>query len=319
MMGNQQTHSNRKVWAILGGLITVLTLMVASAQLLNDRYSAGQADNASATAIAIQKHQVQILSEIATSAAQNPGIGPTATAIAERAGQLAGTLTALQNGDGQTGSPATPAKMDTPTSEPKYSGLISFASQSDSSILNPIFKWQAGGSAGSSYDLTIHPGTLAIAADGKTVQWGETNTAPIMLLPIRGNFDTSVGLVFNPQYHDQVAGLGVRSSENKNTYLRIIRFTGFPSGNGIVVQSVNDGEPSGGSYVNYKGNQVYLKIQRQGTIFNLSYSADGSSWDSLDKDFVFGLPSEVEIFLMVYSTDNHGIVGQFSNFEVSSK
>lgn len=206
-----------------------------------------------------------------------------------------------------------------PTSEPKYSGLIPFASPNDPSALNPSFRWQSGGSTGSSYDLKIHPGSLTIAADGKTVQWAGTNTAPLMLLPIRGNFETSVGLVFSPKQWDQVAGLGVRSSEDKNTYLRIIRFAAFPTGDGISVQGMKNGSPTPGNSIAYKGDQAYFKIQRQGNIFNLSYSTDGSSWEILDRDYVFGLPSEVQIFLLVYSTDSRGIVAQFSNFEAASK
>jgi hypothetical protein len=122
-MNNQrESRKHGLTWSVLGGIVAVLTLMVAGAALLNDRYTANQTNIANATALAIHNSEVRILSEIATTESQNPRIGPTATAVAARIGQLESTLAALTGDRGKSNVPPVQATVDIPTFTPPPTG-----------------------------------------------------------------------------------------------------------------------------------------------------------------------------------------------------
>jgi regulation of enolase protein 1 (concanavalin A-like superfamily) len=156
-----------------------------------------------------------------------------------------------------------------------------------------------------------------IAGSG-TEQWQGSNSAPLILYPFKGNFEAEVKVVFSPTQNYQIAGLGVRSAIDNNAYLRISRVIGL-AGQGILMQSNTQGGGFHGGFSPYADDTVYLKIERRGSLFNFFYSVDGGNWVNLQKDYVFDMPAEVEIFLIAYSTNNNGVIAQFSDFQVFGK
>jgi hypothetical protein len=63
---------------------------------------------------------------------------------------------------------------------------------------------------------------------------------------------------------------------------------------------------------------IWLKLERRGSLFTLSYSANGSNWVTLEKDFVFEMPIDTEIYLCAMSGAK-GVVAQFYDFKVFPK
>jgi hypothetical protein len=203
--------------------------------------------------------------------------------------------------------------------QPPSPGLILFHASNNPQALNPVLDWQRGESYANTYDLTLYPGALALIAGPGTDQWQGRNSAPLILYPFEGNFETEVKVVLSPTEKYQMAGLGVRSAADKNTYLRITRLMDNP-GQGILMQSSIQSTGFRGSFSPYLDDIVYFKIERRGSLFNFHYSSSGRYWVNLQKDYVFNMPTEVEIFLVVYSTtSSRGIVAQFSDFQIVRK
>ena len=88
------------------------------------------------------------------------------------------------------------------------------------------------------------------------------------------------------------------------------------SGQSISVQGGNGLRLNNTPYVD---DEVYLRIERRGPLFTLSYSANGTNWVPLQKDYVFEMPNDIEVYLIVYSTSDEGTFAQFSEFEVTPK
>lgn len=203
---------------------------------------------------------------------------------------------------------ATPTVTPTPT--PRPSGPVTFASPDDPNALNSVFGWQPGGSEASTYDLSMHPGELTLIAGPRTDLWSNTNTAPLVAYPYTGDFEAQVKVVFTPEGSNwKIAGLGVRSVQNPLNWIRITKG---------LHQEINVASGGGRNlnYTSYSNDTVYLRIKRQGPLFTLSYSSNGINWIDLQKDYVFEMSDDVEIFLTVYSTSNEGAIVQFSDFSV---
>ena len=164
------------------------------------------------------------------------------------------------------------------------------------------------------YDLMVNPGMLTLIAGGWTEQWDKTYTAPLVVYPFEGNFEAQVKVMFAPVRNYQAAGLGVRPAQTQDTFLRIARH--FHDGQGLGVSGIQQGKGFGYG-VSYTDDTAYLKIERQGMLFTFSYSTNENNWVVLQKNYVFEMPTEVEIFLVCKSaTNNEGIIAQFSNFIV---
>ena len=222
-----------------------------------------------------------------------------------------------------TDIPASPTPIPTETPLPPtptpYSGPIPFASPSDSNALNPIFGWQPGSSEASSYDLTLNESMLTLIAGPRTDQWGPTNTAPLVAYPISGNFEAQVKAIFSPVQDPQLAGLGVRSAQDQNTWLRITRTFDHATGQSVSIIGAQQGHGLRLNATPYSDDTVYLKIARRGSLFTLSYSTNDQNWIDLQKDYVFEMASDVELFITVFSVNPHGITAQFSDFIVEPR
>ena len=217
----------------------------------------------------------------------------------------------------------TPTYTPSPTLEP-VPKIIPFGSHSDPGLLNSAFGWQPGGSTVNTYDIASSPNALTLIADGNTHQWAELDSEPIVFHAIEGNFETQVKVVFNPMWGHELAALGVRSIRDHNTWLRLgTVYTVFSVGSEpeqhIVLDVDNQGQGGKIRTSPYPANTVYLKIGRQGPIFDFSYSSNGIDWIALQRDYVAEIPANVEIFLTVGSWANGGTSAKFYDFKVLSK
>lgn len=210
----------------------------------------------------------------------------------------------------ETPLPPTP----TPTPNPD---LIPFASPSDPNALNPVFGWQPGGSEASAYDLTMYPGALTFISGPGVNQWKRRDSAPLVLYPIKGNFEAQVKVVFNSDQQDgQFAGIGIRSIQEPKTWLRLLR----GGSQALAAQASQGGRGILLNEIPYTDNTIWLKLERQGSIFNYYYSANESNFVALEKEYVFEMPTDAEIYLFTMSVpENKGFVAQFYDFQVYPK
>ncbi len=209
----------------------------------------------------------------------------------------------------------TPIAIQTPTVISAY-GSIPFGAPDNASALNPVLIWQQGGSSASGYDLTLNPGWFTMITGKETDQVDATDSAPLVYYPYFGNFTATVKMEFVSNVCCQHAGIGVRSAADHTTWLRIAKH----ENNGMRAAANTAGRVTWLDYAPAPGNVVYFKVERSGSVFNLSYSADNVNWTALESNYIFELPNEVEIYLLVLSVHNgEGILAKFSDFTVTQK
>jgi regulation of enolase protein 1 (concanavalin A-like superfamily) len=224
---------------------------------------------------------------------------------------------------------ATQTPADTPiftpnaTEEPAPE-VIPFGSLGNPGLLNAAFGWQAGGSTVNTYDLAAYANVLTLIAGGSTDQWAEVDSAPLIFYPLQGNFEAQVKVVFNPVWGHELAALGIRSTRDHNTWLRLGGvYAVFTEGNGPEHHIVLDVDDQGiGGKIRtspYPANAVYLKIERKGSVFDFFYSEDGVNWTALITGYIAEMPANVEVFLTVGSWGDKGISAEFHNFTVLRK
>ncbi len=209
----------------------------------------------------------------------------------------------------------------TPTPTSVIAGIIPFSVSDNPEALNPVFGWQPGGSQANAYDLTMNPGALTLIAGSGTVQWENRDTAPLVAYPVEGNFEAQVKVVFSPVKDYQYAGIGIRSTQSHNSWLRIARSAdSHVGGQSIYIIGDQQGRALRLSSSPYTDDTVWFKVERRGSLFTLSYSTNGNNWIALEKDFVFEMSVDTEIFLIVFSTpSDKGAVAQFYDFKVFPK
>lgn len=209
----------------------------------------------------------------------------------------------------------------TVTASANEANLLSFSDPNDPSVLNPEFSWQEGNPGANAYDLTREPGTLTLVAGAGTEQWQQTNTGPFIVLPVSGDFDVSVRMEASPVELYQRAGIGIRSSQDMNTWVNISRnYHGVISGNqGIMVLANQQGNSVLLNNVPYTGELCFFKIERRGSEVSLSYSEDGTTWNVLQANYVANFGDPVELFLMASSTSGQGLTAQFSDLTLTPK
>ena len=194
-------------------------------------------------------------------------------------------------------------------------GTIPFSAPGSPNTLNPVFGWQPGSSSASTYDLALNAGALTIISGPKTDQWSDTDSGPLVTYPQTGNFAAQVKVGFSPEgSRYKVAGIGIRAVQDHKNWLRITRIL-----EGSQVVRVQGGRGLSLNETPYVGDETFFRVERRGPLFTLSYSTNGVNWIPLQKDHVFEMPDEVEIYLIVYSTSGEGALAQFSEFEVTPK
>lgn len=213
--------------------------------------------------------------------------------------------------------------IDTVQNSTPLPDLVSFGSSNDPTTLNPLLGWQQGGSDANGYNLTLKPGSLVLISGPGVRHWDNTSTAPLILYPFEGNFESQVKLVFLPTSSRdcQYAGLGIRSAQDPFNWLRLglrqcdrpkqVAVQGDSGGNGLEIGQ--------DAWPDFPEDTVYLKIERNGSLYTFSYSSTGVNWVILQENYVFSLTDKVEIFLVTVARTNSGITAEFSDFIVSQK
>lgn len=141
---------------------------------------------------------------------------------------------------------------------------------------------------------------------------------------MQGNFEAQVKVVFYPRWGHELVALGVRSSQDRTTWLRLggvyAAFTDGSAPEYHVVLEVDD-QGRSGRIKTYPSptSAVHVKIERQGSVFNFFYSADGVNWTALITGYVAAMPVNVEIFLTVGSWGPNGISAEFHDLTVLRK
>jgi hypothetical protein len=210
-----------------------------------------------------------------------------------------------------------------PTAKP-VPEIMPFEAPGNPGLLNPAFGWQPGNSPTNAYDFTASPNTLTLISDGHTDQWAELDSQPMVSYPIEGNFETQVKLVFNPMWGHELAAIGVRSTQDHHTWVRLGGvYAVFSQGSGpeqhIVLDIDHQGQGNKIKTSPYPADSVYLKIERQRSVFDFYYSSDGVNWAALQTGYIEVMPANVEIFLTVGSWGDGGSSAKFYEFKVLSQ
>jgi hypothetical protein len=227
----------------------------------------------------------------------------------------------------------TQAPTDTPTPSPTSSHtstqepgpeIISFGEPGNPGLLSGVFGWQPGNSSTNAYSLTSSSNALTLIANGHTDQWAELDSQPVVFYLLEGDFETQVKVVFNPIWGHELAALGVRSTQDHNTWLRLGGvFAVFSEGSQpeqhIVLDIDDHGQGGKIKTSPYPANTFFLKIKRQGSRFDFLYSANAINWTTLQRGYVADMPASVEIFLTVGSWGDRGISAEFHDFTVLRK
>ena len=224
--------------------------------------------------------------------------------------------------DTPTETPLPPATL-TPVPTKPVPQTIAFTLPGDPSRLDTAFGWQQGNSAVNSYNLSEEPNAVTLIADGHTGQWATEDTEPVISHPIDGNFEVQVKITYSPMWGHELAAIGIRSAQDHNTWLRLgAVYAVFSQESGLEQRIVLDIDDHGaGNKINtvpYSANAVYLKIKRQGPVFDFYYGSDGSNWIALQTGYVADIPANAELFLTIGSWGDGGVSGTFSDFQLLS-
>lgn len=289
-----------------------------------------QAMSAGATAIAIQATE-----QAASNAATVEAVGATATAqaisadatsqaisaaaTAQAAAAAAAAQAASMTATAQAGATAQSVsiiltaqvrRVITPTPTP---ALIPFSQGGGQ--LAPVFKWRQGGSSANAYALGKGP--IQIVAGSKTDQWSKVDTAPLILYAINGDFQVQIRLYYSSKQSAEFAGLGVRSSTDAYSWVRIGLVHGATAQERTVVVDIDDkGTSSKIASVNYAKDEIFVKITRSGQDLTFYASPDGQSWTTI-KSYSLKMPELVEVYLTAFAWGNTGTSVWFEDYRVS--
>jgi serine/threonine protein kinase/regulation of enolase protein 1 (concanavalin A-like superfamily) len=204
-----------------------------------------------------------------------------------------------------------------PPSPTPLSGDILFGLPDSPSTLNSIFEWRQGSSPNSSYDLDGGPNKVQLHTGPNTDQWESVDTAPLLVFPIEGDFIAQVKVLIDPQVSYQRAGLGIRSAQDHSTWINISRQ--YSSGDVVQGYARQQRVSSGLQFTGYPNDTIYLRTERSGDSFTLSYSEDGSNWTNLETGYVVAMPQGVQVYLFVLSTIEEEITAEFSDLKIILK
>ena len=176
--------------------------------------------------------------------------------------------------------------------------------------LNPAFQYVPGNNQDNAYK--VYPdGVLAINGAPYTNQWGTDFSAPLITYPITGDFTTQVTVSAVPVESYHVASFGVRSAYDPAKFIRL----SFAMNNGrLTVDSSANGTLITSNF--YSGERVYFRIERQQSMYAMSYSFDNVLWLPLAQNASYPLPDDVEIFFSAYSTTALPFTAEFTDFQV---
>jgi regulation of enolase protein 1 (concanavalin A-like superfamily) len=240
------------------------------------------------------------------------------------------------NGDSLIPSlPGTNGSDNGGNTERAEGAAISFAAPDNPTSLNPDLSWQRGGSNANNYDLERTPGSLTLVAGAYTSQGRsltETSLDPPMITyPVQGDFTAQVRVTVSCPSSKYImfpsTGIGIRplnSSQIDPLFRNWLRMTlncdPFSQQTFVeVLERYIETTSLATNQVNE--NTIYLKMSRQRSLFTLAYGSDGNRWTTLKRDYVFDVPSNAEIYLLVQagSESRQGFFAELSDFRVEEE
>jgi len=209
--------------------------------------------------------------------------------------------------------PSVPTPMNSISSP--LIGLIPFRDPNNPDILNSFWGWQPGSSTASDYSLEMNPGALTLIGGSGSSYWGGNFASPLLLHSVQGDFEAQVKVVGLPKRDIQGFRFGVRSSQDRSTWVAITRASQDNIGGQLISASMSQqGNSRLTNITPYPNDTVYLKLSRTKSLFTLSYSVNGNNWVTLEKNYVFELSIETEIFFSIESTPPDGFIIELSDF-----
>lgn len=161
----------------------------------------------------------------------------------------------------------------------------------------------------------MNPEALPLIGGSGSSYWGGNFTSPLLLHSIQGDFEAQVKVVGLPKRDIQGFRFGVRSSQDRSTWVAISRGSQNDIGGQLISASMSQqGNSRLTNITPYPNDTVYLKLSRNKSLFTLSYSINGNNWVTLEKNYVFELPIETEIFFSIESTPPDGFIVELFDF-----
>jgi regulation of enolase protein 1 (concanavalin A-like superfamily) len=181
----------------------------------------------------------------------------------------------------------------------------------------PIYSWYQGDPR-NHYELLPSPNSFRVTAASSTDMNGGVKTAPLIVYAKSGDFDARVKVVASPSVPCQFAGMGVRPTHSADAWLRIGRQS-CGANNQLVTTLDNQDQSRLGfgenDVVSYSFTTVYLRIQRTGQLFTLSYSRNGSDWQIIANKYALPMEEHVDIFLVTLSHNgSESLTADFYDF-----
>ena len=177
-------------------------------------------------------------------------------------------------------------------------GRIAFATNGS---LSSAFVFHQNRSFYSQYKVDQTTNTLVITAGPRTDQHETDVSAPLVTLPVAGDFDATVHaeVRFLGPFCCQHVGIGVRSPADPTTWIRITR-----DHDKKLTVNGNHGEAHITTHNIITASSLDLHIQRNGNRFSFFYRESGTPWMSFGEPLKFDLSHDAELFLVVYSAHN---------------
>lgn len=335
MKSMQPKAKLKKLWIAIGGLVGFIAIAIGIVQIFQTGILAKGDEAIALTQIALQVEQNQVLKDIATLQSADAAPGPTATAVAQQIQDLEVTKEALADSIAameatRKASPEEPeepiiipTRYEIPNSnessfiQSSDTEIIPFTASQDTNSLAADWKWVSGSSESSNYRFE-NDNELILIAGPSTNLWDSNITAPYIEKELSGNFQVQVKIDFDPTEKYQVAGFGLRSSDDPSDWVRIARYSSGGTNQFIDIGQTTNGRSESFSRIPYAKTTVYLRIKRVEEALTFSISENDTNWFDLNTDYIFSLPEKVQLFLFVYSTSGHGTLAQFSDLHSSS-
>lgn len=199
----------------------------------------------------------------------------------------------------------------TPTPEPQPE-LVPFDHRA--------WKWVQG--AATNQGTMVNPWLFELSSGKFTEQWATEDSALRYGIAVTGNFVAEVKMTYTPTFWQQFAGLGIMSSDDPTTWIRIGKLGGMAPGFStpgayLVIDQSSNGQSSklGDNVAVSQSETVHLKIIRQGSSISLFYWQLNSGWIGLAEDHDFALPSEVFIYLTAFAWGDSQAYATFEDFK----
>jgi serine/threonine protein kinase/regulation of enolase protein 1 (concanavalin A-like superfamily) len=175
------------------------------------------------------------------------------------------------------GCPVQESTEPSPTATTKPTSPTAASNSFDDEFNSPELdaRWSWVREDRSHWTLTDRPGYLRITTQRGDIYAGANNLRNLLLQQVpEGDFEVTTLISVQPQTHAQQAGLVVYQDDDN--FVRLTRGFMF-SDNQVEFLLEQEGNPTAQS-AEVAASTLYLRISRQGAVYEGSYSLDNASW-----------------------------------------